>query len=817
MPPQYNKFWTVDAIYKLGSYPVPMEGRSIVTMDKIMAQELQGAVVIFGISSGCNFLGLCSHQYSLTGQIDGAMRHNNEASPQDPEIYPHGNEIPLYNADTWNWPLPRDMMAPTDRKSKGGWKELHLAAFFNATLTICQAPLRVLVLIIKHQTLSLTPYHGQTQKLLPNIQASSISPPFNIYHNPNAVVAILVAVMFSLHQCIGFDPTVTSTCANVPDSIPKESEDIVDHIAHPEPAGGNWLPASGTFLSLKSNSVLEKTVQKGILHHNEKQIETGREYPLPTALQWKLRGKSQGACIYNQDGVISVQLSSDDFTVWHEPADDIESLFYACIWTLVLYDGPLGWRQQDFDFESSILNKWSEDAIQNPWNTQNSKFAFIVYDAHYPLQKCMSPYFYNLIPLADDWWKIFQKGIMDRKAVNISSLLEVTKSFLSRMLPEDPPKIMNECLTKQAEKDALHKPLPSTPVKHTAGQGSGKKHLHNDMIQSAATVLFAYLKMLFLHLPSDQVAHFMPSHSPSKKASRGPKCHGEDTRDAASQKKHKADITVQPTDSTSKPIELCCSSRAGAGTGGHILQLEQAGVVIEGQQHMSRPTTTFSKDVSPNPFTPAHPSCRMSKKTVKEHQSMASQISQSSISSFEQNLDLSLQVSASPRNAGKNSKDNSEDDVGDEDPFCEGYHGEDEDNLSNKSSKESDDEPEFHRFRTETQSNQVVWHTSMPPKDNFEYSHDEAEENAAASLWTHNKSPEMQTINVLDCHQQKNGYPCAPDPAILTALHDRSVDVPSNHISHYGPVWKDCLEEVKIKCWAVHALSNPWPKVEDGC
>ncbi|KAI6010463.1 hypothetical protein EDC04DRAFT_2610201 [Pisolithus marmoratus] len=785
MPPQYNKFQTVDAIYKLGSYPVPMEGRSIATMDKIMAQELQGAVISKAASMNT------SHNKYLGFLLDIA------------EIYPHGDKIPLYNMDTWNWPLPRDMTAPTDRKSKGGsWQELHIAAFFNAVAlatklvimtqaktsvaeqywlglySTCHMPGTIegagtyhhkldMILIEKSETSDcpsnsiswtnlkvIAEYTSQVWKSATHLlktlhtkaylifldqpwrwfmlglsiakwemhvhfynhSGSSISPPFNIYHNPNAVVAILVAVMFSLMM---------------EDSIPKELEDIVDHIAHPEPAGKltqtisipnhevmtqagglptsillagvdvnvppinpalsplaifnnpggpigeiwvcdivyevmeilfssggflgqdgqmyiikdywvenplqeqkmmklvegipgrNWLPASGTFLSLKSNSVLEKTVQKGILHcdispfnilfedtpdgvHSilidweftvemtyqvEYDVSGTGTIPflsinllaqISAALQWKSRGKSQGTHTYNQDGVTSVQLGGNDFTVQHEPADNIESLFYVFIWTLVLYDGPSGWRQQDFDFESSILDEWSEGAIQNPQNAQNSKFAFIVDDAHYPLQKCVSPYFYSLIPLADDWRKFFWEGITDRKAVNINSLLKVTESFLSKMLLEDPPGIMNEHLTKQAEKDALHKPLPSTPVKHTAGQGSGKKCLCNDTIQSAAAVLFAYLKTLFLCLPSDQVAHFMPSHSLPKKASRGPKCHGEDTRDAASQKKHKAGTTVQPTDSTSEPTECCHSSRAGAGTSGHILQLERAGAVIEG-------------------------------------------------------------------------------------------------------------------------------------------------------------------------------------------------------------------------------------------
>ena len=39
---------------------------------------------------------------------------------------------------------------------------------------------------------------------------------------------------------------------------------------------------------------------------------------------------------------------------------------------------------------------------------------------------------------------------------------------------------------------------------------------------------------------------------------------------------------------------------------------------------------------------------------------------------------------------------------------------------------------------------------------------------------------------------------------------------PPNQIGHYGPVWKDCLEEAKVECRAVHALFNPWPKLKMG-
>ena len=44
-PTLSNQFHTVDAIHKIGSYPVPREGQSVATMDKIMSQELQGAII----------------------------------------------------------------------------------------------------------------------------------------------------------------------------------------------------------------------------------------------------------------------------------------------------------------------------------------------------------------------------------------------------------------------------------------------------------------------------------------------------------------------------------------------------------------------------------------------------------------------------------------------------------------------------------------------------------------------------------------------------------------------------------------------------
>ena len=153
--------------------------------------------------------------------------------------------------------------------------------------------------------------------------------------------------------------------------------------------------------------------------------------------------------------------------------DDAKSLFYVLIWILVLYDGPLGWEQQDFDFKSSILRRWSKGAIQNLESARNSKVTFIVNPKPAVLLKYVSPYFSNLVPLAEQWWQIFRHAFNSKQLVNLDSLLEVTNKFLGTMLQEDPPEITNERLTMQVEKNSLQLPPSSVKGVSVAGRKCG--------------------------------------------------------------------------------------------------------------------------------------------------------------------------------------------------------------------------------------------------------------------------------------------------------------------------------------------------------
>jgi len=192
---------------------------------------------------------------------------------------------------------------------------------------------------------------------------------------------------------------------------------------------------------------------------------------------------------YKEDDATSVQLhvhADDDFAVEHVPADDIESLFYIFIWILVLYNRPLGWEREGFDFESSILAQWSEHTIYNLKVVKNAKIAFISSPNGKALADNISPYFEDLLPLAENWQQIFRTKWNAEKRVDFDSLLQITNQFLETMTPEDLPDVTNECLSMEAEKEALCLPLPSPPVK--VDMVSGKKWVRDDNIRSMGDV-----------------------------------------------------------------------------------------------------------------------------------------------------------------------------------------------------------------------------------------------------------------------------------------------------------------------------------------
>lgn len=137
-----NKLHTVDAVHKLGSYPIPRKGRNVASMDKITAQELDGAIVLESAQTPGHprnkYLGFILDRIfsdfdafdipepdTLMVPLSTISKYNCSLA----EAYPTAHEIPLYNSSTeqWNWPLK-----PLPNTKGGVSQEKHLASFFNA-------------------------------------------------------------------------------------------------------------------------------------------------------------------------------------------------------------------------------------------------------------------------------------------------------------------------------------------------------------------------------------------------------------------------------------------------------------------------------------------------------------------------------------------------------------------------------------------------------------------------------------------------------------------------------------------------------------
>ena len=109
------------------------------------------------------------------------------------------------------------------------------------------------------------------------------------------------------------------------------------------------------------------------------------------------------------------------------------------IWILILYDRPLGREQENFDFKLSMLGQWTEIAIDNLEAARNSKIAFIGNPKPIgELSKNISPYFRDLLPLAEKWRHIFRERWNANQNVDFDTLCNgriLSLFILSYLLP----------------------------------------------------------------------------------------------------------------------------------------------------------------------------------------------------------------------------------------------------------------------------------------------------------------------------------------------------------------------------------------------
>ncbi|KAH7918128.1 hypothetical protein BV22DRAFT_1134836 [Leucogyrophana mollusca] len=268
-------------------------------------------------------------------------------------------------------------------------------------------------------------------------------------------------------------------------------------------------------------------------------------------------------------------------------------------------------------------------------------------------------------------------------------------------------------------------------------------------------------------------------------------------------------------------------------------------------------TTTQSSDTStsqtqgnPNPFPPNRHQPHATQLNTDTHTSTIDPALRSTIN---QVVSDDSSGSEDEREGESRSSEEDEGDDEDEDEEGEGEHGD----LAGKEFRLAETRAGgshtiqrgfvFEQQQPEDQR-QEPHHIDLPPDNEFEYSRDEADAQAATNLWGEEEPQEDTEIDntpdngtrapddVLSRHHAKNRPPRLPNPITLNSIRNSTLDYQDSssdnevhvrpprrsrtsksdgpnpkRLGYYPPRWKDLLEDTKDECRTIHALENPFP------
>ena len=162
----------------------------------------------------------------------------------------------------------------------------------------------------------------------------------------------------------------------------------------------------------------------------------------------------------------------------HTYADDIESLFYVFIWILVLYDGPLGREREGVEHDDTLLPFWSEEVSKNLAAAKCAKFTFLI-SKRSELDAQISPYFADLLPLAESWRVLLGHYVHKEALVPFDEVLKIFDDFLATMPNSEKPPVMANTLHEIVKQHSvLNSILPSRPATNIDATDSKHTILH---------------------------------------------------------------------------------------------------------------------------------------------------------------------------------------------------------------------------------------------------------------------------------------------------------------------------------------------------
>ncbi|KIM55112.1 hypothetical protein SCLCIDRAFT_30622 [Scleroderma citrinum Foug A] len=136
------------------------------------------------------------------------------------------------------------------------------------------------------------------------------------------------------------------------------------------------------------------------------------------------------------------------FSVRHTYADDIKSLFYAFVWIIIRYNGPLGQERP-----IPQLSHMTEQALDDLGHALDSKIAFLVNPTASLLRREILPYFVDLFNLADNWRRLHSKAYYTGVSVGFNEVAAVLDEFITTM-PNDKKSPEFETIALQLQEDS---------------------------------------------------------------------------------------------------------------------------------------------------------------------------------------------------------------------------------------------------------------------------------------------------------------------------------------------------------------------------
>ena len=141
----------------------------------------------------------------------------------------------------------------------------------------------------------------------------------------------------------------------------------------------------------------------------------------------------------------------------------------------------------DINPKATVLGCWSDDTTSNVTTMSNAKLSLLLRDNRWEdFHAKISPYFKDLLPLTDNWWKVLAEGIQKETGprVYFSDILAIFDAFLPTMPDERSTKVVKLDIQADYANFISSITIPTLPALTSTSLTSQKHLLLSDGVGS---------------------------------------------------------------------------------------------------------------------------------------------------------------------------------------------------------------------------------------------------------------------------------------------------------------------------------------------